>query len=317
MIRLLVALFPTLLLAGCFSQPPAPSVDRSPSAQSRSAATPAASNLAGPGYYTIKKGDTLYRIALEHGQDYRDIAAWNNLTNPDNIKEGQVLRVVPPGATEATGGPVVTKPIATGPLVEARPLEKSGQPAVAPAVNDGVKREPKVNKEPYSAEAYARLSGAADAASHPAEARTEAKVGPKLESKTEPAPGPLAPSGDDIVWTWPSAGKILAGYSENTNKGLDIGGKVGDPVFAAGDGKVVYAGSGLRGYGQLVIVKHNNSFLSAYAHNQKILVKEKQEVTRGQKIAEMGDTDSDKVKLHFEIRRQGKPIDPLTYLPRR
>jgi len=301
------------MLAGCFSQPPAPSVDRAPTAQSKAPAPPAAApSSGGSGHYTVKKGDTLYRIALEHGQDYRDIAGWNNLTNPDSIKEGQVLRVAPPGAAEAGGGAVVAKPIATGSAVEARPLDKNGVHATA--ANDGVKREPKVNKEPYSVEAHARLSGAADTAPRPPEAKAEQ---PKPEPKPEAAPMPVSTSPDDIAWAWPSAGKVLASYSENTNKGLDISGKAGDPVFAAGDGKVVYAGSGLRGYGQLVIVKHNNSFLSAYAHNQKILVKEKQEVTRGQKIAEMGDTDSDKIKLHFEIRRQGKPIDPLIYLPKR
>lgn len=312
MTRLLAASLSALLLAGCFTQPPAPSVDRTPSPSSRAPVPAVAPVSGGPGYYTVKKGDTLYRIALEHGQDYRDIAAWSNLTNPDSIKEGQTLRVAPPSAESASGA-VVAKPIATGSGVEAKPLDKGGPVAAAPVANgDGVKREPKVNKEPYSPEAQARLSGAAaEAAAKPQEAKAESP-------KPELAPVAAAASGpDDIPWGWPSAGKVLAGYSENTNKGLDIGGKAGDPVLAAGDGRVVYAGSGLRGYGQLVIVKHNNSFLSAYAHNQKILVKEKQEVTRGQKIAEMGDTDSDKVKLHFEIRRQGKPIDPLTYLPKR
>lgn len=313
MTRLLAALLPALMLAGCLSQPPAPSVDRTPTALSKAPSPAAAAPGAGePGYYTVKKGDTLYRIALEHGQDYRDIAGWNNLTNPGSIKEGQVLRVAPPGAAEAANGAVVAKPIATGSTVEARPLDKAAVPAAA--ANDGVKHEPKVNKEPYSAEAHARLSGAVETAPHPPETKVEP---PKPEPKPEAAPVLVSTGPDDIAWAWPSAGKVLASYSEATNKGLDISGKAGDPVLAAGDGKVVYAGSGLRGYGQLVIVKHNNSFLSAYAHNQKILVKEKQDVTRGQKIAEMGDTDTDKVKLHFEIRRQGKPIDPLTYLPKR
>lgn len=312
MTRLLAASLSALLLAGCFTQPPAPSVDRTPSASSRVVVPPAPTAPGGHGYYTVKKGDTLYRIALEHGQDYRDIAAWSNLANPDSIKEGQMLRVAPP-STESASGAVVAKPISTGSGVESRPLDKNGAIAAAPVTNgEGVKREPKVNKEPYSPEAQARLSvPAAEAAPKPVEVKAE-------PPKPEAAPVVAAATGpDDISWGWPSAGKILAGYSENTNKGLDIGGKAGDPVLAAGDGRVVYAGSGLRGYGQLVIVKHNNAFLSAYAHNQKILVKEKQEVTRGQKIAEMGDTDSDKVKLHFEIRRQGKPIDPLTYLPKR
>lgn len=317
MSRLLAVLFPALLLAGCFSQPPAPAVDRATNLPAKPSGASVSSMPSGPGYYTVKKGDTLYRIALEHGQDYRDIAGWNYLTNPDSIKEGQVLRVIPPGAAEPASGGVVTKPISTASTVEARPLDKPSSVSPAPMVADGVKREPRVNKEPYSPEAHARLSGTSEPVPQAVEPKASAKPESKPEVVPEPAPAPAASAGEDVVWAWPSAGKVLAGFSESSNKGLDIGGKAGDPVLAAGDGRVVYAGSGLRGYGQLVIIKHNNSFLSAYAHNQKILVKEKQEVTRGQKIAEMGDTDSDKVKLHFEIRRQGKPIDPLTYLPKR
>ena len=116
---------------------------------------------------------------------------------------------------------------------------------------------------------------------------------------------------------WPANGVLIAGFDEAKNKGLDFAGKAGDPVLAAGDGKVVYSGSGLRGYGNLVILKHNNTYLTAYAHNQTLLVKEDQSVTKGQRIADMGSSDSDRVKLHFEIRRQGKPVDPLKYLPPR
>ena len=122
---------------------------------------------------------------------------------------------------------------------------------------------------------------------------------------------------DDVAFIWPSSGALLAGFDEARNKGYDIGGKAGDPVLAAADGRVVYAGAGLRGYGNLIILKHNNTFLTAYAHNQALLVKEDQAVRRGQKIAEMGSTDADRVKLHFEIRRQGKPVDPVRYLPSR
>jgi lipoprotein NlpD len=133
---------------------------------------------------------------------------------------------------------------------------------------------------------------------------------------TVASPSVTAAAGDDeLGWIWPSAGPLLAGFDEARNKGLDIGGKAGDAVVAAGDGKVVYAGAGLRGYGNLVIIKHNNTYLSAYAHNQALLVKEDQTVKKGQKIAEMGNTDADRVKLHFEIRRQGKPVDPARHLP--
>lgn len=289
------------LLAGCFSQPPAPAVDRSASAQA-SAAQPS-----GPGYYTVKRGDTLYRIAMEHGQDYRDVAGWNNIVNPSSINEGQILRVAPPETAVATTTGVQTTPIAVGGGVEVRSLDA---PAMAEP-SGGLKREPRVGKEPYSDEAYARLSRVGEAAPAPTETR--------LEAKPEPAPvvAAAAVGPDDVPWIWPSAGKVVAPFSESANKGLDFAGKAGDPVIAAAEGKVVYAGSGLRGYGELVIIKHNATFLSAYAHNRKILVKEGQQVTRGQKIAEMGNSDADSVKLHFEIRKQGKPVDPAQYLPRR
>ncbi|HQU79876.1 MAG TPA: peptidoglycan DD-metalloendopeptidase family protein [Azonexus sp.] len=307
------------------SQPPAPTVDRS-SGQMRpsTVATPS-----GPGYYTVKRGDTLYRIALEHGQDYKDVAAWNNITNAGSIREGQVLRVAPLGAvTTAAGGAVVAQPVVTAPVVETQSLDAPGKvvsasaPTTTSISSDGLKREPRGGKEPYSDEAYARLNRSGEATPK----TTLAAVDPKSEPKTEPPPEakpepkaePATAIGpDDVAWQWPSSGKVMSPYSDSGNKGIDFGGKSGDPVQAAADGKVVYAGAGLRGYGELVIVKHNATFLSAYAHNRKILVKEGQQVTRGQKIAEMGSTDSDSVKLHFEIRKQGKPTDPSLYLPKR
>lgn len=306
MIRFFAALIPTVLLTGCLSQQPAPAVDRAGTAAPRSAA---AAQPLGPGYYTVKRGDTLYRIALDHGQDHRDIAAWNAIANPSAIKEGQVLRVVPPGAAEQADG-AVSKPIATASGVETRSLD---QPAPSVAASSGsLKREPRVGKEPYSDEAYARLNKQAEAPR-----LVEARPEPKPEAPP-PLAAPTPPAGpDDVAWMWPSTAKVTAQYSDAGNKGLDFAGRAGDPVLAAGDGKVVYAGSGLRGFGELVIVKHNATFLSAYAHNRKILVKEGQQVGRGQKIAEMGNTDSESVKLHFEIRKQGKPVDPSAYLPKR
>ena len=324
MIRVFAPLVSAMLLAGCMSQPPAPTVDRS-SGQMRpsAAATPS-----GPGYYTVKRGDTLYRIALEHGQDYKDVAAWNNITNAGSIREGQVLRVAPPGAaTAAVGGAVVAQPVVTAPVVETQSLDAPGKVVTTPAPtttstsSDGLKREPRGGKEPYSDEAYARLNRSGEMAPKTTLAAVDPKPEPKTESpeaKPEPKAEPATATGhDDVAWQWPSSGKVMSPYSDSGNKGLDFGGKAGDPVQAAADGKVVYAGAGLRGYGELVIVKHNATFLSAYAHNRKILVKEGQQVTRGQKIAEMGNTDSDSVKLHFEIRKQGKPTDPSLYLPKR
>lgn len=318
MIRFTVLLLP-LLLAGCFSQPPVPAVDRNSSVTARAAASPAAPQVSGAGQYIVKRGDTLYRIALEHGQDYKDIAAWSGLANPSAIKEGQVLRVAPPGAVE-NGGAVVSKPISSGAVVETRSLDQPpAKAAVAVASNGNVKREPRVGKEPYSDEAYARLSKTGEpVAVKPAETRPEPAVAPTPAPAPASTPAPAVAAGpDDVPWLWPSSGKVLAPFSESGNKGLDFGGKAGDPVVAAGEGKVVYAGAGLRGYGELVIIKHNATFLSAYAHNRKILVKEGQAVSRGQKIAEMGSTDADSVKLHFEIRKQGKPVDPAQYLPKK
>jgi lipoprotein NlpD len=158
----------------------------------------------------------------------------------------------------------------------------------------------------------------AAAASAPAGAASAPRP---LASATPAAPAAQTPSPpeDEIAWSWPTpAGTtVIAGFDEQKNKGLDIAGRPGDPVLASADGRVVYAGAGLRGYGNLIILKHNNTFLTAYAHNQSLLVKEDQTVRKGQKIAEMGSTDADRVKLHFEIRRQGKPVDPSRYLPPR
>ncbi|MGE5387243.1 MAG: peptidoglycan DD-metalloendopeptidase family protein [Betaproteobacteria bacterium] len=299
--KLILALVPTLILAGCASQPPAPVVERStPTVSARAPAAPS-----GQGYYTVKKGDTLYRIALEHGVYYRDIAAWNNITDTNSIKEGMVLRVAPPGAES---GAVTTQPIQTGPQVEVRPLGETpaAAPVVSPATNDNVKREPKVNKEPYSDAAWERAQTPASAAAKPAETKAE----PKSEAKP-------AETGAGLVWGWPATGKMTAAFGENGNKGIDIAGRDGDPISAAADGKVFFVGL-QKGYGNLLIIGHTNGYISVYAHNRKILVSEKQQVSKGQKVAEMGKSDSENgVKLHFEVRQQGKPVDPLAYLPKR
>ena len=152
----------------------------------------------------------------------------------------------------------------------------------------------------------------------PPVAVTAARPAPPPSGVGAPVVPPPGPSGEDeVAFIWPASGNLLASFDEAKNKGYDIGGKAGDPVLAAADGRVVYAGAGLRGYGNLVILKHNNTYLTAYAHNQSLMVKEDQTVRKGQKIAEMGNSDSDRVKLHFEIRRQGKPVDPSRYLAAR
>lgn len=296
----LLALGVALLLAACASRQSAPVIDRSPAPAptakpSTPPPTPApapASTAGSTDFYTVKRGDTLYGIALDHGQDYREIAAWNNIANPNLIQVGQVLRVTPPPGAAGAGE--------SGVIV--RPVSPSGAP---PAAQSGVVTEPSGAKRPYSDEALAQAQGKPAPAAKPAEKPTEKPAAP-------------AADGEEVAWGWPMNGRIIGQFTESgTNKGIDIAAKVGDAVNAAGPGRVVYAGQGLRGYGRLVIIKHNNTYLSAYAHNSSILVKEGQTVTRGQKIAEAGNTDSDVPKLHFEIRRQGKPVDPIKLLPER
>ncbi len=302
-----------LLFVGCASQTPAPVIDRAaPVAQPSAPAEPRTE----PPLYTVKKGDTLYSIALEHGQSYRDIAAWNKLDDPNKIHVGQQLRV---GMTTAEStAPVavaVTRPVAAPAVVETRPLGAAPSAAsAAPAANtETLKREPKGGKLPYSEEALARLQKPEPAPA--AASKQEAKPTPAEKSADQAAP---AVAGDNALeWAWPAGGKPIGNFVEGGNKGRDIAGKTGEPVQAAAPGKVILVSSALRGYGNFVIIKHNASYLSVYAHNSRILVKEEQMVTKGQKIAEIGSSDSDQPKLHFEIRHQGKPVDPLKFLPAR
>ncbi|MDD5249290.1 MAG: peptidoglycan DD-metalloendopeptidase family protein [Rhodocyclaceae bacterium] len=314
-----------MMLAGCASHAPAPVIERGAPAREAAASKPAlAVPVGGEGrvLYTVKKGDTLYSIALEHGQDYKDVAAWNNLDNPNRIQVGQQLRVSPPEGEEPVA---VAKPVLSSAPVETKTEGGGASGGANNGVNSGAntasfKREPKGGTVPYSDEALARLREPAPAAEKLADRPVEKAAEKPAAAEANPR-GTPPPTGDDAVdWAWPAPGKTLAGFVDNGaggNKGIDIGGKLGEPVLAAAAGKVVYVGSGLRGYGNLVIVRHNASYLSAYAHNSKILVKEAQAVTKGQKIAEIGNSDADQVALHFEIRRLGKPVDPLNYLPAR
>jgi lipoprotein NlpD len=319
-----------VLLAGCMTRPPAPVDERAPFPVFRPppappAAPPPRDAEVRVQTYVVKRGETLAQIALDHGLDYRELAAWNNLENPNLIRVGQVLVLSPAGeGAKAPSG------VTTAPLVSAPPIGGPGEGRPSRPNTATYKSEPKALKLPYSEQALAQVNSApphAPAASPPPPVQTPAPaaVAPVVAPSTAPAAaGPpksesaRVPQIDDdkIDWVWPTSGKVIAGFSENANlKGIDIGGKPGQPVLASAAGRVVYAGSGLRGYGKLIIVKHNNTFLSAYAHNREILVKEGQHVSKGQKIGEMGDTDADQVKLHFEIRRLGKPIDPSKYLP--
>ncbi len=278
---LLLAAIVALVLAGCATRrDAAPVVDRAPtrSVAAKPAAAPARppQTVASPaqaGFYVVKRGDTLYSIALDHGADYRDVAQWNGLDDPTRIQVGQQLRVSappsPPGAVQigSTRG--------TG-RIEARPLDA---PPSAPEKQASVPRElPK----------------------------PEARPDPKPEVRAEP---------EATQFMWPAKGKVLAGFAEPRSKGIDIDGKPGDPIVAAAAGRVTYIGNGIPGLGKLIVIKHENGFITVYAHNREIFVKEQQAVTRGQKIAELGSTDSDRPKLHFQIRKGSAPVDPLRYLP--
>jgi lipoprotein NlpD len=300
---MLVMLLP--IIAGCASHAPAPVEERGGAPAATKPAAPvqaAAATDSRIGYHSVKKGDTLYSIALDNGQDYKDVAAWNNLENPNRIMIGQQLRVTPPD----NGAPVaVAKPVSSGGPIE---VKQSATPASSNT--DTLKREPRGGKLAYSEEALARARQG-EAAARPVDTRPEPKP-----VEAQPVDKPVV-AGDEVEWMWPASGKLITPFAEGSSKGIDIAGKGGDPVLAAAGGVVSYAGAGLRGYGNLVVLRHNGTYLSVYAHNSKILVKEKQTVTKGQKIAEIGSTDSDSPRLHFEIRRQGKPADPQKFLPAR
>ena len=258
-------------------------------------------NAGKTGYYTVQKGDTLIRIGLDAGQNYRDIARWNAIENPNKIEIGDVYRVVPPEE------PAVAKAVVSGrlsvtplpPVAAAPSPPKASSPSAPPPVTVAATPPPAVKPAaPSTVQA------------------SEPPVAAPVPQKPPAAAAPAVPATDDALeFAWPAKGEVIVAFDETKNrKGIDLAGGAGDPVLAAAEGKVVYAGEGLRGYGKLIIIKHNNTFLTAYAHNQSILVKEDQSVKKGQKIAEMGSSDSDRVKLHFEIRERGRPVDPMKYL---
>ena len=252
-----------LLQAGCATRAtPAPVVDRS---------TGRSLEPVAPGYYRVKRGDTLLRIALDHGQSHRDIAEWNGIADVNVIEVDQVIRVVPPKS--ATTSRVEVK--------QEKGINESKSKDLK-AKQDGQNKAPKLADNKANSDNLDKAKDVSDSG---------------------------------IRLSWPSKGDVIDRFDDNKNKGIDIAGKAGDPVQSAADGKVVYAGNSLRGYGNLVIVKHDNTYLTAYAHNKTLLVKEGDTVKKAQKIAEMGSSDADRVKLHFELRKNGKPVDPTSYLP--
>lgn len=314
-----------IVLAGCATDQQAPVVERTPTKQppAKSLGKPAPSEKDWrPEVYTVKRGDTLYAIGLEHGYDYKELAQANDIPPPYVIHVGQQLKFkeikspAPAGDTkieavknEAEADVVIT------------PLSIESVVTPKPADDIPLLSEPKAIREPYSPQALAAVSvvqskSAADAVNKPVEAAKPEPEKPIAAAKSE-APKTEVTTGDDeaIEWKWPTNGKIVAGFNDAASiKGIDIAGTPGQAVLAAAPGKVIYSGADLRGYGKLVIIKHNKTYLSVYAHNSQILVKEGQQVAKGQKIAEMGSSDTDRTKLHFEIRRQGKSVDPSKYL---
>jgi lipoprotein NlpD len=340
----------SISLVACSNTPPAPVIDRLPANKSSKVDAPSTKTSdsqknitanrptykAGdwrPDTYLVKKGDNLFSIGLEHGYYYKDIAQANNIVAPYNIRVGQLLKLKSlkdkvivaenkPNQAPNTDGVEIT-PINTESTSTSTAI--STVPATVIAIT-----EPKAIREPYSEDALKKplpaakpitekpittatpkptVTNSSEATNKPSiDIKPEGKVDTKAESK------PSAESAEDIDWAWPSKGKVVANFNEAGNKGIDIAGTTGQAVNATAAGKVIYSGSDLRGYGKLVIIKHNSTYLSVYAHNSQILVKEGQQINRGQKIAEMGNTDSNSVKLHFEIRRQGKSVDPSQYL---
>jgi lipoprotein NlpD len=280
------------VLAGCIVSPThdAPIVERSQAVANAPMAVPkpapaerpaaAAAREAHDGMYVVQAGDTLYSVALAFGQDFRDIARWNALDDPAHLQVGQSLRVIPGEGADTGGGiaEAVPVPISPSGLVQTRPLDATA--AVAPGADN-----------------------AAPAA--------------RAQGTDRPVPDKAGTVEPESTWAWPATGKLLDRFDEARNKGIEIAGSVGDAVVAANDGQVVYSGNGLRGYGNLVIIKHTDDYVSAYAHNNEILVTQGQAVKRGQRIATLGTTDAPNPRLHFEIRRRGKPVDPLAYLPSR
>jgi lipoprotein NlpD len=255
------------------------------------------------GTYVVQRGDTLYSIAVAFGQDHRDIARWNNLDDPTKIAVGQPLRVSPPeGDSAAVVGVVTVNPSAA---IETRPLDAVPQAATPAPL-------------PPAPGTTAPPVGVTTSPPPPAPVTPPAAPGAKPQAAERPSPTPpVAATGAALLWQWPAKGKVTDGFDESRNKGIDIAGAEGDAVLAASDGEVVYSGSNLRMYGNLVIIKHNDDYISAYAHNKQILVKQGQPVRRGQRIADLGKTDDGQARLHFQIRYRGKPVDPMKFLPPR
>jgi len=311
-LRIFVLLAAALVM-GCAARAPAPVHDRRP-APAPAPRPPVAQPVPpAAGQYVVRRGDTLYSIALEHGVDHRELAQWNRLDDPAKIRVGQVLRVAPPEDRAAVQVGGARAPGA----IEARPIGPGtpAQPPAAPA-DAGTKTWPKALRLPYSEQNLALLAKG--------ESAPAAKPAPQpvaIASRPEPQKAGGARDPDIGELAWPARGALLAEFSETRgrdgigSRGIDIGGRLGDPVLAAAPGKVIYVGSNIQGLGKFIVIKHANEVSTVYAHAREILVKVDQVVARGQRIAELGETEADRPKLHFQLRKLGKPLDPLQYLP--
>ena len=314
---------------GCSTtQPPVPVVDRVKNAAPEPGKTTEINSLSNK-VYTVQKGDTLYGIALNHGIDYKKLVEWNNIRDPNSIRPGQKINLFLPTPVEDDAKPTLyalpQQPITTTIEPDAQPSESLPLASPESVSNDVVsssgmvKTGPKALKLPFS-EQQNTLRMQQSANSSPAAIQPVPAIAVNEKAKIEEASQFESNKADKVGnrsvtdWIWPTDGKVISTFSKNS-KGVKISGHAGQAVLASAAGVVVYSGNGLRGYGNLIIIKHDDTFLSAYAHNNKLLVKEGEAVTKGQKIAEMGNTDSDAVQLHFEIRKNSKPVDPLEYLP--
>ena len=298
-----------ILVTGCAtsSRKPAPIFD-----QSAGATTQAVGTASSSAYYRVNKGETLFSIAKRHGQQVDDLVAWNNLNNPNDISVGQSLRVKPPQGVAASAPAAVQTAHIDSSGVETRPLDSA--PAATPGTPPHL-TTPQGEKVAYSQKRWEEMTTSSRPtlstlpAPKPVPAPVDTTAARMVADTTIPAR-----VSEGIAWSWPADGEILATF-HGASKGVDISGTMGQKVVAAAAGKVIYSGA-MRGYGNLVIIKHNDNLLSAYANNNRILVRQQASVKRGQKIAEMGKSDTDRVKLHFEVRRHGKPVDPARFLPR-
>jgi lipoprotein NlpD len=319
-LRLLTTIALTVAIAACTDTPSrAPVIDRGPDARAPGASVPALPAWKPgdprPATHSVQKGETIYSISQAYGLSAKDLIEWNGLDALSTIRLGQQLRLSPPEATVSvlqTEGAETPPPQVNG-QTPGDGKTTTESKAASPPPPGGVKSEPKGAKAPYSAEVLAQMQRQGAEASAKEESAAQARPEVKAEGKNA-APASGAAELERVDWGWPAKGSVAAGFTE-ASKGLQIRGTLGQPILASAAGQVTYVGASVRGFGKMVVIKHNRLFLSVYAHNNQILVKEGQAVTKGQKIAEMGNTDSDQIKLHFEIRRLGKPVDPLKYLP--